>query len=778
MHRINNQYHAYYTDSLGQEVSGVTASILNSNGILIHDMHIMQQRDGHNCGLWALENASAIHRTLENNNPTGINLPTISSEDLTKLRRTIANELRDDDVRINNIVDYTLTQQDIAIPNNYFSNSEIYKSSALLLEECIKAFATLHISHSNYPKKHTRSIVNDNLKINSQEFLKCTDQMKTDITTFQLMMLLKKFQIRDDNNCNQIQQFILEQEIIDAIKNEMPDIGFNMHLMMKNTNALINMAAKTHNIELFKVVCKRYSSELKTLVDEDQRTLLHKVIHYVDAMQWADLLIKQGLDINAQDSEGNTALYYAIIECKYEVTELLINNGANVNALNKKGNSLLLYSLMNNVNKNLDTAKLLIDHGANINALSNNNTVLYLSVLKNDTHIVEFLLDQKANVNIHNNGNDTALNAAIRMNNTLMIDLLLKHGANVNGTGQKNNTPIMLATAVKNKELVRKLIESGADVNAKNDDGDSAISIIAGGAIVAAGVIGAAVVSDGAIVSWTVSAAATVGSAVGTGVSGITHMLQGGRQGYTRIESNSDVAEIRDNLINHGATLNTVNNFGNTALHAAVESGNYEMVELVSNHGININAVNNDGNTALHIGTNQLRYRGRITRDVADDNIMEKIIAILINHNANVGIKNKNGETAIYLAVVKQNTKIIELCLNVVQDSAILLEYSNSNNKTLLKLVLENLNSEISAKFIDFQDLKGRSILSIAVLNNDQDTIELLVNHGANINIQDKDGNTPLHLAAQANNIQIFQDLLEKNANLNLRNKDNKTPMI
>jgi ankyrin repeat protein len=766
LHRVSNEYHAYYTDSFGHEMRGSTASIMNNNNILIHNVGMVQQSDGYNCGLWALENASAIRNVITRPNyniniqDMLNNLPQHSSETLNNLRRDIALELSHDDQRVAWLLGIGVDLREIdMIPKVYRNDFLADQADAVALAGCLA-------SYSITSSKSKRSIgqvplVNSDTVVDGKWFLYCTNKLSTNIFIPYLINVLSKSRIKDDNTCDQVEQFFLEQKVIDDLKKEMPE--------MKQESTLITKALEKHDIELFKVVCKRYGNKFNQIVDVDGRTLLHMVVHYDDAYQWVNLLIDYNVSIDVKDSAGNTALYYSIVENKYGVIELLIKNGANVNSFNEEGNSLLLYSVMHSVNNNLNVTKLLIDNGTDINALNNNNTVLYLSVLKNNTNIVEFLLQNQADVNMHNNGNDTALNAAISMNNTLMVDLLVQYGANVSVSGHHGNTPLMIATSAGNKQLVKKLIGSGADVNTTNDDGVSAISIIAGAAIVVL-----VIAVSPSVLAW-IGSVTGVSTVVVGGIAGITLMVQGGRQGYTKIDSNSDIAEIGENLLNQGANLNVVNNFGNTMLHEAVTNGNYEMVQLVSNRGINVNAVNNEGNTALHIGTSQLRYRGRTTRDVANDNIMEKIIDLLIKMKASVSIRNNNNETPIYLAAIKQNPKIIELFLNQVEDSKVLLERANNHDKTLLHLMLNNPNSEISSKVLDFQDQKGMSILSVAVLNNDYEAIELLVTHGANVNIQNReDGNTPLHFAAQSNNMTLIKYLIEHGAQVLIKNDDDQ----
>jgi hypothetical protein len=61
----NGQYSGYYVDSLGNNIPGNIRQALQKAQIIVHDVFVAQQRDGHNCGLWALENARDINAVLQ-----------------------------------------------------------------------------------------------------------------------------------------------------------------------------------------------------------------------------------------------------------------------------------------------------------------------------------------------------------------------------------------------------------------------------------------------------------------------------------------------------------------------------------------------------------------------------------------------------------------------------------------------------------------------------------------------------------------------------------------
>ncbi|WP_304956792.1 C48 family peptidase [Wolbachia endosymbiont of Delia radicum] len=74
----NGNYIGYYADSLGHNVLNSVRRVLEDNNVTLHNIlidqqgnRLVQQRDGYNCGFWALENARDINEVLQQNNNLG-----------------------------------------------------------------------------------------------------------------------------------------------------------------------------------------------------------------------------------------------------------------------------------------------------------------------------------------------------------------------------------------------------------------------------------------------------------------------------------------------------------------------------------------------------------------------------------------------------------------------------------------------------------------------------------------------------------------------------------
>lgn len=81
--------------------------------------------------------------------------------------------------------------------------------------------------------------------------------------------------------------------------------------------------------------------------------------------------------------------------------------------------------------------------------------------------------------------------------------------------------------------------------------------------------------------------------------------------------------------------------------------------------------------------------------------------------------------------------------------------------------------------YINAHGSDGKPILVTALMyDNNERTIKLLINAGADVNIAETtNGNTPLHLAIEQFKISIMELLLVKNADINRQNNSKKTPL-
>jgi len=113
------------------------------------------------------------------------------------------------------------------------------------------------------------------------------------------------------------------------------------------------------------------------------------------------------------------------------------------------------------------------------------NTLLMLTIMNQQIKPFRYLLENKADVNIHNtfDGTSAIIEAcSFKQYNTRFVEILLQNGANVNDVQtditepDKVKTALMKAAKTGKLDLVVLLVMNGANVNYQNDYEQSALS--------------------------------------------------------------------------------------------------------------------------------------------------------------------------------------------------------------------------------------------------------------------------------------------------------------
>ena len=80
----------------------------------------------------------------------------------------------------------------------------------------------------------------------------------------------------------------------------------------------------------------------------------------------------------------------------------------------------------------------------------------------------------------------------------------------------------------------------------------------------------------------------------------------------------------------------------------------------------------------------------------------------------------------------------------------------------------------------DRQFLQGRTLLMMAVVRNDKETVEQLLSLDvyADVDIADENDNTPLIVACEKNNVEVAKKLISAGAKVNLQNKKGMSALM
>ena len=183
---------------------------------------------------------------------------------------------------------------------------------------------------------------------------------------------------------------------------------------------------------------------------------------------------------------------------------------------------------------------------------------------------------------------------------------LLHNGAHVDVRTRTKRTPLSLAAWYGDLEMVQVLLDYEADVNARGHD------------------------------EWTPLHLVTQGiDSFG--------ILQHGPQML------ADVARL---LLEHGADVTALTNYGETPLHTAAKWKTVEVIRVLIEHGADVGAKNNRSSTPLHNAVEHL---------YAVEHRTVEVVRVLLEHGANVGAEDDRGSTPFQIASAGGEKDIIEL---------------------------------------------------------------------------------------------------------------------
>lgn len=213
------------------------------------------------------------------------------------------------------------------------------------------------------------------------------------------------------------------------------------------------------------------------------------------------LLEAAGANINARNSDGQSALILATISNHTEMVKLLVKNKADVNIQDNTGSNALSYAehaqnhAITNLLKAPRTVKLIDRSDLNHKFVSDLPPLpppapIFDAIAKGDLSRIQDLVAGGANLEskAYRNQETPLISAARgRHHNTdegkqlEIVNFLLAKGAKVNARDNKGNTALMSASIFNKIDVIKSLVAAGAEINAQNNQGDTALMEVSSG---------------------------------------------------------------------------------------------------------------------------------------------------------------------------------------------------------------------------------------------------------------------------------------------------------
>ena len=490
------------------------------------------------------------------------------------------------------------------------------------------------------------------------------------------------------------------------------------------------------------------------------------------------LLLGRGADsTKSVIGDGETALHTAAYFAQLEVMKILIDHGASVNGHVWTPLSGAISSIyfrgngMANEEGAVAAVRLLLARGADVDLQSDYQygytfSPLIQAAMTGSIQLVELLLKYGADVPVRFWHGLTVLHKA-HSGKPGMFQLLIDHGADLHACDDYGESPLLRVCHDYNREpedTVRMLLDLGADIHSRNNLGETSL-------------FRAAERGFCRIIEVLMEYGADIHARNKFGRSVL----------FSAIASPCRGAEsVVPSLLRFGAVVHLQDSAGDTALGLAAANGKMDAVKLLLEHGANIHTCNGTGDTALTLAAaREAILEGYCTFEeihTETASIMAaamkrslKTIEILLDCGASVDLKNKAGDTALTLAAATEgNLDAVKLLL----EHGANIDTRNGAGDTALTLA-----AAADATLVEWTDYDWRreiihnAILTARSIKGNSVIIELLLNHGAIINLKNKAGETALTLAATKGKLDAVKLLLNRGADALGKNEAGDTAL-
>ena len=220
--------------------------------------------------------------------------------------------------------------------------------------------------------------------------------------------------------------------------------------------------------------------------------------------------------------------------------------------------------------------------------------------------------------------------------------------------------------------------------------------------------------------------------------------------------------QVIQTLVSAGANVNIQDNNGYTALMLACDTNSYTIVNYLLQAGANPGIQRNDGDTAIII---------------ACHNNHSDIVKLLLQFNADPLITTRNDDTALTVATRQNSIEIVEMLLEHLTES----QKTSAVTSALTTACQYGHSQIIISLLVKLLDIIRPDEFQLFVLcaEGDHDTIKShICDTNVNINCTLVNDITPLMIASSCEHTETVQILLQAGANVSSTDNDGYSPLV
>ena len=189
------------------------------------------------------------------------------------------------------------------------------------------------------------------------------------------------------------------------------------------------------------------------------------------------LLLKPGIDVNATEHDGTTALHYAAQSGNLDMVKALITARASVNAKNRYGVAPIWLAATNGDSAVVE-ALLRAGADANTTRADSGETVLMIAAMAGHPAVLQRLLAYGADPNAMDAvRGQSALMWAAAEGHPDAARVLVDAGANLEGRSSTGISPLMFAIRAGDIPTTLRLLDLGANLKATGPDGTTSLGL-------------------------------------------------------------------------------------------------------------------------------------------------------------------------------------------------------------------------------------------------------------------------------------------------------------